>query len=62
MLNNCSFESINLVYGYCVKMFAGVILLMVHLFPLIIYFQIMGIFIECYKKKILILTLVNIGI
>ena len=40
VLNNCSFESINLMYGYCVKMFAGIILLMVHLFPLIIYFQI----------------------
>lgn len=40
VLNNYSFESINLMYGYCVKMFADIILLMVHLFPLTIYFQI----------------------
>ena len=40
VLNNCSLESINLMYGYCVKMFADIILLMVHLFPLTVYSQI----------------------
>lgn len=40
MLNNCSLESINLMYGYCVKMFADIIVSMVHLFPLTVYSQI----------------------
>lgn len=41
VLNNCLLKSINLMYGYgCVKMFADIILSMVHLFPLTVYSQI----------------------